>query len=120
MKRGEIYYIDLSDDDLVGCEQGGSIRPCVVIQNNVGNKYSKTVIIAMISSQLNKNKLPTHVDIPSRSYLEKDSVIFAEQIRTVDRQRVKHKIARLTKEEIIKLNKALAISIGIQDGEIID
>lgn len=114
MKRGEIYYIDLTDDDIVGCEQGGTIRPCIVIQNDIGNKHSPTVIVAMISSQVTKNKLPTHVVIPRRSYLEKDSVIFAEQIRTVSKDRVKHKIASINSKEKLELDEALRISLGLK------
>lgn len=88
-KRGDIFYADLSP--VVGSEQGG-IRPVIVIQNNIGNKYSPTVIIAAITSQINKAKLPTHVEISSEDYgLNKDSVVLLEQIRTLDKRRLKEK-----------------------------
>ncbi len=89
VKRGDIFYADLSP--VVGSEQGG-IRPVIVIQNNIGNKYSPTVIIAAITSQINKAKLPTHVEISSEDYgLNKDSVVLLEQIRTLDKRRLKEK-----------------------------
>ena len=89
VKRGELYYADLSP--VVGSEQGG-IRPVLVVQNDIGNKYSPTVIAAAITSKLNKAKLPTHIELSSKEYgLEKDSVVLLEQIRTIDKSRLKEK-----------------------------
>ncbi len=93
VKRGDIYYADLSP--VVGSEQGG-IRPVLIIQNDVGNKYSPTVIAAAVTSQLNKSKLPTHIEIDAMKYgLPKDSVILTEQIRTIDKKRLKEKIGHV-------------------------
>lgn len=90
IKRGELYYADLSP--VVGSEQGG-VRPVLVVQNDVGNKYSPTVIAAAVTSKINKAKLPTHIELPSNSYgLAKDSVILLEQIRTLDKRRLKERI----------------------------
>ena len=92
IKRGELYYADLSP--VVGSEQGG-VRPVLVVQNDVGNKYSPTVIAAAVTSKINKAKLPTHIELPSNTYgLQKDSVILLEQIRTLDKRRLKEKIGR--------------------------
>lgn len=111
MRRGDIYYIDI-DDTIEGSEQGGE-RPCVIIQNDVGNKYSPTVIVAFITSKTNKKNLPTHVDIKKRGMLTKDSVVLAEQIRTVDKRRLRNKIAWLDEEEMRKVDDALRVSIGL-------
>ncbi len=93
MKRGDIYYADLSP--VVGSEQGG-IRPVLVIQNDIGNKYSPTVIAAAITSQINKAKMPTHIELAAKDYgLNKDSVILLEQIRTIDKRRLREKIGRI-------------------------
>ena len=90
IKRGELYYADLSP--VVGSEQGG-IRPVLVVQNDVGNKYSPTVIAAAVTSKINKAKLPTHIELPSNVYgLQRDSVILLEQIRTLDKRRLKERI----------------------------
>ena len=97
VKRGDIYYADLSP--VVGSEQGG-IRPVLIIQNDVGNRYSPTVICAAITSRMNKAKLPTHIEIDSRRcQIMKDSVILLEQIRTIDKQRLKDMIGHLDKEQ---------------------
>jgi mRNA interferase MazF len=112
VKRGDIFYADLSP--VVGSEQGG-IRPVIVIQNDVGNKYSPTVIVAAITSQINKAKLPTHVEISSEAYgLNKDSVVLLEQIRTLDKRRLKEKIGHMTDEDMVLVDEALLISIGMQ------
>ena len=111
VKRGDIFYADLSP--VVGSEQGG-LRPVLIVQNDVGNKYSPTVIIAAITSQINKAKLPTHIEISGEDYgLNKDSVILTEQVRTVDKKRLKEKIGHLDDELMEKVNEALEISFGI-------
>ena len=111
VKRGDIFYADLSP--VVGSEQGG-IRPVIIVQNDVGNKYSPTVIIAAITSQINKAKLPTHVEISSEEYgLNKDSVVLLEQIRTLDKKRLKEKIGHMTEVDMRKVDEALLISIGV-------
>ena len=111
VKRGDIYYADLSP--VIGSEQGG-IRPVLIVQNDVGNKYSPTVIVAAITSQINKATLPTHIEIDAKEYgLIKDSVILAEQVRTVDKRRLREKIGRLDKNLMDKVNDALSISFGI-------
>lgn len=113
IKRGDIFYADLSP--VVGSEQGG-VRPVLIVQNDIGNKYSPTVIAAAITSQINKAKLPTHIEISAREYgLGKDSVILLEQIRTIDRKRLKEKIGRLDDELMIKVNEALGISFGLAE-----
>jgi mRNA interferase MazF len=112
VKRGDIFYADLSP--VVGSEQGG-IRPVIIIQNDVGNKYSPTVIVAAITSQINKAKLPTHVEISSEEYgLNKDSVVLLEQIRTLDKKRLKEKIGHMTDNDMKKVDEALSISVGLQ------
>ena len=111
--RGEIYYADLSP--VVGSEQGG-LRPVLVVQNNVGNKYSPTVIIAAITSQLTKAKLPTHIELNKDRYnLAKDSVVLLEQIRTLDKQRLKDRIGELDISTMHKVDVALMISLGVVD-----
>ena len=111
VKRGDIFYADLSP--VVGSEQGG-IRPVIIIQNDIGNKYSPTIIVAAITSQINKAKLPTHVEISSEEYgLNKDSVVLLEQIRTVDKKRLKEKIGHMTEKDIQKVDEALLISLGL-------
>ena len=113
IRRGDLYYADLSP--VVGSEQGG-IRPVVIIQNDIGNKYSPTVIAAAITSQINKAKLPTHIEINAKDYgLHKDSVILLEQIRTIDKKRLREKIGRLDDELMVKVNDALNISFGLID-----
>lgn len=110
IKRGEIYYADLSP--VVGSEQGG-VRPVLILQNDVGNKYSPTVIVTAITSQLGKAKLPTHVELPADEYnLPKNSVALLEQIRTLDKRRLQEHITTLTPTKMKEVNKALLISLG--------
>ncbi len=109
VKRGEIYYADLSP--VVGSEQGG-VRPVLVIQNDVGNRYSPTVIAAAITSQLNKARLPTHIELDTTTGLPRDSVVLTEQLRTLDKQRLKDKIGALSPEAMHKVNNALMVSLG--------
>ncbi len=111
INRGDIYYADLSP--VVGSEQGG-LRPVLVIQNDVGNKYSPTVIIAAITSQLTKAKLPTHIELNKEKYnLNKDSVVLLEQIRTLDKRRLQEKIGSLDVVMMQKVDLAVMISLGI-------
>ena len=111
VKRGDIYYADLSP--VIGSEQGG-VRPVLVIQNDVGNKYSPTVIVAAITSQINKAKMPTHIEIEGEKHgLAKDSVILAEQIRTIDKRRLKEKIGHLDDTLTDLINYALKVSFGL-------
>ncbi|WP_425060257.1 Endoribonuclease EndoA [Sporomusa carbonis] len=111
VKRGDIYYANLSP--VVGSEQGGH-RPVLVIQNDVGNKYSPTVIVAAITSQISKAKLPTHVEVSAKQYnLEKDSVILLEQLRTIDKRRLREKVTHLSEEIMSKVDEAIRISIGL-------
>ena len=113
IKRGDMFYADLSP--VVGSEQGG-IRPVIIIQNDLGNKYSPTVIAAAITSQLDKTKLPTHIVINSKGLgLKSDSVILAEQVRTIDKCRLKEKIGHIEDKILIKkINNALGVSIGLE------
>ncbi len=112
VKRGDIFYADLSP--VIGSEQGG-VRPVVIIQNDVGNRYSPTVICAAITSQMNKAKMPTHVEVDCKRYaLSKDSVILLEQLRTIDKRRLKEKIGFLDNAMMEKINKGLIISLGLQ------
>lgn len=113
VKRGDIYYADLSP--VVGSEQGG-VRPVLIVQNDVGNKYSPTVIAAAITSQINKAKMPTHIELSAAEYgLHKDSVILLEQVRTIDKRRLREKIGHLEGELIDRVNNALYISFGLID-----
>jgi len=113
IKRGDIFYADLSP--VIGSEQGG-VRPVLVVQNDIGNKYSPTIIAAAITSQINKAKLPTHIEINAMDYgLQKDSVILLEQIRTIDKKRLREKIGHLDDELMEKVNEALSISFGLAD-----
>ncbi len=110
IKRGELYYADLSP--VVGSEQGG-IRPVLVVQNDVGNKYSPTIIAAAVTSKINKAKLPTHIELPVGKFgLAKDSVILLEQIRTLDKRRLKEKIGELPSVTMSRVDKAILISLG--------
>ncbi len=112
IKRGDIYYADLSP--VVGSEQGG-VRPVLIIQNDIGNKYSPTVIATAITSQINKAKMPTHIELDANEYgLSKDSVVLAEQIRTIDKRRLKEKIGHLDDELMTRVNEALEISFGLE------
>lgn len=113
VKRGDIYFADLSP--VVGSEQGG-FRPVLVIQNDIGNRFSPTVIVAAITAQIQKAKLPTHVEIDAKTYgLDRDSVILLEQIRTIDKQRLTDKITHLDDELMARVNESLQISIGLID-----
>ncbi len=113
VKRGDIFYADLSP--VVGSEQGG-IRPVLVVQNDVGNKYSPTIIAAAITSQINKAKLPTHIEINAEEYgLAKDSVVLLEQIRTIDKKRLREKIGHLDDELMEKVNEAIGVSFGLDE-----
>ena len=113
VKRGDIYYADLSP--VVGSEQGG-LRPVLIIQNDVGNRYSPTVIAAAITSRMGKTRLPTHIDIyAERAGLAKDSVILLEQIRTLDKRRLKEKMGHLDDSMMRAVNSAIAISFGLGD-----
>ena len=111
IRRGDIYYADLSP--VVGSEQGG-LRPVLIIQNDVGNKYSPTVIAAAITSRMSKTRLPTHIDIyASRAGLARDSVILLEQIRTLDKRRLRERMGHLDDEMMDRVNNAIAVSFGI-------
>ena len=112
VKRGDMFYADLSP--VIGSEQGG-VRPVVIIQNDIGNKHSPTVIAAAITSQTGKNKLPTHIEIGmENSGLKADSVVLAEQIRTIDKSRLKEKIGHIEDDEVMnKINNALGVSFGL-------
>lgn len=110
IKRGEVYYADLSP--VVGSEQGG-FRPVLILQNDIGNKYSPTVIVSAITSQLGKAKLPTHIELSADEYnLPKNSVALLEQIRTLDKQRLKEKVTTLSTSKMKEVNRALLISLG--------
>lgn len=111
VKRGDVYFADLSP--VVGSEQGG-VRPVLVIQNDIGNRFSPTVIIAAITAQIQKAKLPTHVEIDAKRYgFERDSVLLLEQIRTIDKQRLTDKITHLDDEMMEKVDVALQVSLGL-------
>ena len=108
--RGDVYFADLSP--VVGSEQGG-LRPVLVVQNNVGNKYSPTIIVAAITSQLSKAKIPTHIELPSHTYnLPKDSVILLEQIRTIDKKRLNEKVCSLDSRKMKEVDRAILVSLG--------
>ena len=111
VKRGDIYYADLSP--VIGSEQGG-VRPVLVVQNDIGNRYSPTVIAAAITSQINKAKMPTHIEISAQDYgLSRDSVVLLEQVRTIDKKRLKEKIGHLDGDMMGRVNSALEISFGL-------
>ncbi|KIL35758.1 PemK family transcriptional regulator [Cohnella kolymensis] len=113
VKRGDVFYADLSP--VVGSEQGG-VRPVLVIQNDIGNRFSPTVIVAAITAQIQKAKLPTHVEIEAKTHgMERDSVVLLEQIRTIDKQRLTDKITHLDEESMRKVDEALQISVGLID-----
>lgn len=113
VKRGDIYYADLSP--VVGSEQGG-LRPVLIIQNDVGNRYSPTVIAAAITSRLGKARMPTHIDVHAdRVGLVKDSVILLEQVRTLDKRRLKEKMGHLDERLMEEVNRAIAVSVGLGD-----
>ncbi len=111
IRRGDIYYADLSP--VVGSEQGG-LRPVLIVQNDVGNKYSPTVIAAAITSKMGKARLPTHIDIPSvDAGLVKDSVVLLEQMRTIDKRRLKERMGHLDENTMNSVNSAILISLGL-------
>ena len=111
VNRGDIFYADLSP--VVGSEQGG-VRPVLVVQNDVGNKYSPTVIVAAITSQLNKAKLPTHIELDKEKYrLPKDSVVLLEQLRTLDKRRLKELVSSVDKTTMQRVDISIMISLGI-------
>ena len=114
IKRGDMFYADLSP--VVGSEQGG-IRPVIIIQNDIGNKHSPTVIAAAITSQMGKNKLPTHIEIGTQnSGLKADSIVLTEQIRTIDKSRLKEKIGHIDDTNIMsRVNNAIGISFGLEE-----
>ncbi len=110
IKRGELYYANLSP--VVGSEQGG-LRPVLIVQNDIGNKYSPTVIVVAVTSKINKAKIPTHIELDASTYgLEKNSVVLLEQIRTLDKSRLQQKIGQLDALKMQAINKALLISLG--------
>ena len=114
VKRGDIYYADLSP--VVGSEQGG-VRPVLIIQNDIGNRYSPTVIATAITSQINKAKMPTHIELDANEYgLSKDSVVLAEQISTIDKRRLKERMGSLDLRSMDRVDKALSVSFGLNFG----
>ena len=111
VKRGDIYYADLSP--VVGSEQGG-LRPVLIIQNDIGNRYSPTVIAAAITSRMGKNKLPTHIEVyAGKVGLARDSVILLEQIRTLDKRRLREKMGHLDEDAMARVNNAISVSFGL-------
>ncbi|MBE6961463.1 MAG: type II toxin-antitoxin system PemK/MazF family toxin [Ruminococcaceae bacterium] len=112
VKRGEIYYADLSP--VVGSEQGG-VRPVLIIQNDTGNRYSPTIIAAAITSQTGKARLPTHIELPVQQEcgLTKDSVVLLEQVRTLDKRRLREKMGRVDDQVMEKIDTAIAVSFGL-------
>ena len=111
VRRGDIYFADLSP--VVGSEQGG-IRPVLIVQNNVGNRHSPTVIAAAITSQIGKARLPTHIELSARTYgLSRDSVILLEQVRTIDKRRLREKMGSLDVRLMQKVDSALTVSFGL-------
>ena len=111
MRRGDVYYADLRP--VIGSEQGG-IRPVLIVQNDVGNKHSPTVICAAITSKMNKAKLPTHIELDSHRYeMVKDSVVLLEQLRTIDKKRLKDKVCHLDQDIMEKVNRSLLVSLEL-------
>ncbi len=111
MRRGDIYYADLRP--VIGSEQGG-IRPVLIVQNDVGNKHSPTIICAAITARMNKAKLPTHIELSTEKYdMDKDSVVLLEQLRTIDKKRLKDKVCHLDAQIMQKVNRALMISLEL-------
>lgn len=109
--KGDIFYADLTP--VVGCEQGG-IRPVLIIQNDIGNRYSPTVIVAAITSRIEKNSLPTHIRLCSQQYgLRQNSLVLLEQVRTIDRSRLREYIGHLSEPQMQQVNEALAVSFGL-------
>ncbi len=113
VKRGDIFYADLSP--VVGSEQGG-IRPVVIVQNDVGNRHSPTVIAAAITSKTDKSRLPTHIDVCADAFgLSKDSVILLEQVRTIDKRRLREKMGHLTADTMARVDGAISVSFGLEN-----
>lgn len=113
VKKGDLYFADLSP--VIGSEQGG-VRPVLVVQNNVGNKYSPTIIVAAVTSQRNKANLPTHVEIKAEGNgLSKNSVVLLEQLRTIDKKRLKERIGSIDQTRLPDVNEALGVSLGIAE-----
>ncbi|WP_125768280.1 type II toxin-antitoxin system PemK/MazF family toxin [Lapidilactobacillus wuchangensis] len=113
IKRGDIFFADLSP--VIGSEQGG-MRPVLIVQNDVGNHYSPTVVVAAITAKITKPKMPTHVGIThDNDGIERDSVILLEQVRTIDKQRLKEKVSHLTDDKMAAVDRALAISVGLAE-----
>ena len=111
IRRGDIFYADLSP--VVGSEQGG-VRPVLIIHNDIGNKYSPTVICAAVTSKMNKAKLPTHIELEAQRYnLMKNSVVLLEQIRTIDKKRLREKISHIDTELMVKVNEAIRVSLSV-------
>lgn len=111
VKRGDVFFADLSP--VVGSEQGG-VRPVLIIQNNIGNRFSPTVIVAAITAQIQKAKLPTHVEIEAKTHgFDRNSVVLLEQVRTIDKQRLTDKITHLDDDTMRKVDEALQISLGL-------
>lgn len=111
MKRGDIYYADLRP--VIGSEQGG-VRPVLIVQNDIGNRHSPTIICAAITSKMNKAKLPTHIELEAEKYhMVKDSVILLEQLRTIDKTRLKDKVCHLDEEIMKRVNQALLVSLEL-------
>ena len=111
IRRGDIYYADLSP--VVGSEQGG-IRPVLIVQNDVGNKHSPTVIAAAITSRIHKNKLPTHIEVDAQSYgLARDSIVLLEQVRTLDKRRLREHMGRVDDRVMRQVDNAIAVSFGL-------
>lgn len=111
IRRGDIFYADLSP--VVGSEQGG-LRPVLIVQNDVGNRYSPTVIAAAITSKLGKTRLPTHIDVTADKVgLQRDSVVLLEQMRTIDKQRLREKMGHLDEKSMNEVNAAISVSLGL-------
>lgn len=111
VKKGDLYFADLSP--VIGSEQGG-VRPVLVVQNNVGNRYSPTIIVAAVTSRKNKADLPTHVEIPAEGNgLSKNSVVLLEQLRTIDKKRLKERIGTIDEKRLPDVDEALGVSLGI-------
>ena len=111
MRRGDVYYADLRP--VIGSEQGG-IRPVLIVQNDVGNRHSPTVICAAITSKMNKAKLPTHIELDSHRYeMVRDSVVLLEQLRTIDKKRLKDKVCHLDQDVMEKVNRGLLVSLEL-------
>ena len=117
IKRGDVYYADLRP--VVGSEQGG-VRPVLIIQNDIGNRHSPTVICAAITSRMNKAKLPTHIELTGRNVgLTKDSVVLLEQIRTLDKRRLRERMGRVDGELMERIDAAIAVSFGLQNTQLV-